>query len=201
MQFSPKENPKNHAVMIEMCFLRGPGLIESRQWASHWDYLSLAFHQIAVIWELESTVEWSYGESREKRQAVEVSSHRYRRCFNDESVPLPLGWSRRPAAIDAIHDGKSATQNENNSLAMHDHFVHVGFPGINFGYLIPYHYKREIGRTVSRQCHSSYLAGHVEDILKNIASHLCFPNGLGRISSQDLVPSFPYLTITGNGPA
>lgn len=104
---------------------------------SHWDYLSLAFHKIAVIWKLKSTVEWSYGESREHRQAVEVSSHRYRRCFTDESIPLPLGWSRKPAATDAIHEGKSATQNEDNSLAMHDHFVHVGFPGIDFGYPIP----------------------------------------------------------------
>ena len=38
--------------------------------------LPLAFHKNAVIWKLEFPVEWSYGESREKRQAVEVSSHR-----------------------------------------------------------------------------------------------------------------------------
>ena len=90
-----------------------------------------------MVWKLESTVQWSYGESRVNQHTVEVSSNRYRRCFTDESIPLPPGWSRKPAAADTVHKGESATQNENGGLAMHDHFVHVGFPGISFGYPIP----------------------------------------------------------------
>lgn len=86
---------------------------------------------------MNSTVEWSYGESREDRQPVEVSSHRCRRCLTDTWIPLPPGWSRRPAAAGVTHDGGSASQDVNSDRAKHTHFVHIRFPGVNFGYPIP----------------------------------------------------------------
>lgn len=114
------------------------GEIQSSRWASQWDYLSLAFRKKAVVWKLTSTVKWFYGESHQHRQPVDVSSHRYRGCFTDESVPLPPGWSRKLAAAAIIHYEGNSTQNENNNLAKHTHFVHKRFPGINFGYPIPF---------------------------------------------------------------
>ena len=113
------------------------GEIDSSQWASEWDYLSLESHRGAVIWKLTSTVEWSYGVSREHQQPIDVSSHRYRRCHSDESVPLPPGWSRKPAAAGTMTDEGHATQIANNELTKHTHFVHIRFPGINFSYPVP----------------------------------------------------------------
>ena len=94
------------------------GEIESSQWANEWEPLSLQFYKGVVIWKLNSTVEWSYGESCERRQPIGPSSHRYRRCLTDNSIPLPLGWSRKPV----------------NEYTL---FVHRRLPSINIGYLIP----------------------------------------------------------------
>ena len=118
-----RRNPEPHGnarnVLPSWSWVGWQGEIESEQWASQWDYISLTIHRKAVVWKLNSTVEWSYGESRENRQAVEVSSYRYRRCFTDESILLPPDWSRK------------------NGSTVHDYFVHARFPGINFAYPIP----------------------------------------------------------------
>lgn len=113
------------------------GEIRGFEWAYQWDYLSLAFRQGTVLWKLNSTIEWSYGESREDRQPVEVSSHRYRRCLTDTSIPLPPGWSRRPAAAGVTHGRGSASQDPNSNRTKHTHFVHIRFPGVNCCYPIP----------------------------------------------------------------
>lgn len=113
------------------------GRIEISRWASQWDYLSLNFHQGALVWKLTSTVKWFHGDTSGNWQPVEMSSHRYRACVTDESVPLPSGWTRKPAAAVVIRDGESATQNEDDELAKHAHFVHERFPGVDFGYPVP----------------------------------------------------------------
>ena len=133
----PKNCGSDEVVLPSWSWAGWEGEIRSSEWASQWDYLSLAFRQGTVVWKLNSTVEWSYGESHEDRQPVEVSSHQYRRCLTDKSVPLPRGWSRKPADVDLIRGGRDSTEEENIELVKHVHFVHIRFPGINFAYPIP----------------------------------------------------------------
>lgn len=127
----------NNVVLPSWSWAGWEGEIQISRWASRWDDLSLAFHNDLVIWKLTYTVEWSYGESRETRRRVEVSSHRYRGCLTDRSIPLPPGWSRKPAAAEVIHEGGTSSRTENNDLAKYAHFVHNRFPGINFPCPIP----------------------------------------------------------------
>ena len=114
----PRKSSNDRTVLPSWSWIGWIGEIESSQWADEWDYLSLQLYKGVVTWKLDSTVAWSYGESREQRQSIDPSSHRYRRCSTDDSIPLPPGWSR-----------KSANQ--------HALFVHRRLPSIKFGYPIP----------------------------------------------------------------
>ena len=132
-----KESGSNQMVLPSWSWAGWEGEIESSKWASEWDYLSLGLHKGAVKWKLTSTVEWTYGVSREIQQSIDVSSYHYRRCHFDESVPLPPGWSRKPAAAGIIPYKGNDAQIANNNLTKHTHFVHTRFPGINFSYPVP----------------------------------------------------------------
>lgn len=134
---TPKTGGSDQTILPSWSWAGWEGLIQSSEWASQWDYLSPALYKGVVVWKLNSTVEWFHGESRENQQPVNVSSHRYRHCLTDTWIPLPPGWSRRPAAADVTHEGGNARQNANKDLAKRTHFVHKQFAGINFCYPIP----------------------------------------------------------------
>ena len=114
----PKRSSNDETVLPSWSWVGWEGEIESSQWTDEWDYLSLQFYKGVVMWKLNSTVEWSYGESCELRQPIDPSSHRYRHCITNNSILLPPGWSRKPVNGHAL-------------------FVHRRLPSIDFGYPIP----------------------------------------------------------------
>ena len=114
----PTQSSSEEMMLPSWSWVGWEGEIESSQWAHEWDCLSLQYYKGAVIWKLNSTVAWSHGDICEQRQPIDPSSHRYRRCSTDNSIPLPPGWSRKPVKEYAL-------------------FVHRRLPSINFGYPIP----------------------------------------------------------------
>ena len=115
---TPTQSSSDEMMLPSWSWVGWEGEIESSQWANEWDYLSLQFYKGAVTWKLNSTVAWSYGELCEQRQPIDPSSHRYRRCSIDNSIPLPSGWSRK-------------------SVNEYAPFVHRRLPGTACGYPIP----------------------------------------------------------------